>query len=110
MSLCLSVLCAKVWQIDSYNCSNLVGYGVGSIPCQSGHFNLEIRTWKPIGSTKDEISTFFLGNSQVLASDHLVYEKAETDRCKIQTVPSGTVQVSLSVMLRNFDDFFLDRH
>eukprot|EP00750_Incisomonas_marina_P006429 INCI14549.2.p1 GENE.INCI14549.2~~INCI14549.2.p1 ORF type:complete len:380 (+),score=52.27 INCI14549.2:108-1142(+) len=99
----------QVWQIDSYNCSNLVGYGVGSIPCQSGHFSIDINTWKPIGSSKDEVSTFFLGNSQVLASDLLVYEKAETERCLIQTIPSGTIHVNLSVMMRNFDDFFLDK-
>jgi len=48
-------------------------------------------------------------HTQVLASDLLVYEKAETERCLIQTIPSGTIHMSLSVMLRNFDDFFLDR-
>ncbi|XP_065176798.1 B9 domain-containing protein 2-like isoform X2 [Sycon ciliatum] len=81
----------------------LGGYGFCHLPTTPGSHQLQCVTWKPRGTARDQLSSFFLGGAAQLKDEGTVVNAAQ--RCQLHTVSSGTVQINVSVLLRNFDKF-----
>jgi B9 domain-containing protein 2 len=90
--------------LDVHNRCVLEGYGVANFPMAPGLHQLSLHCWKPrTSSLKDQLSETFLGGSVVLKNPH-VAASAE-DRYKLKTASSGTVNIEVNVVARNFSKF-----
>ncbi|ODN02972.1 B9 domain-containing protein 2 [Orchesella cincta] len=96
-------LILEVYRQDEFGRSDLSGYGVCHIPATPGNHIIEVPTWRPAGSTREEVVRHFVGGSAELSEPDLIVNP--TERYRLRTVPSGTATVELSVILRNFDKF-----
>lgn len=56
-----------------------------------------------VGSVREEVVRHFIGGSAELAEPDLITNP--TERYRLRTVPSGTVTIELSIILKNFDRF-----
>jgi hypothetical protein len=65
-----------------------------------GYHELEVHCWRPSGSIKDELQSFFLGTSSCLVDEEVIFGKAWEKRGKLKTVTSGIVSCR---MLKCFD-------
>lgn len=95
-------LLLRVWRLDDVGRIDLVSYGVCALPTNSGFYNLECPTWRPIGSWNDEAMTFFVGNPPRLTGTAAL-SKSFNERELLKTVSAGIVHIELEVLLRNFD-------
>ena len=95
----------QVWKLDSNGQQELAGYGFGHLPTVPGCHDVEIATWRPLGHTHEEISSFFLGGSDRLKRDSFdaIFSKAWVQRCHLQTVSSGTIMLSIATVLKHFN-------
>lgn len=85
--------------VDSDGRSRLGGYGHCFLPTAPSSEAIEVPCWRPVVSVRDELSSFFLGNVPQLASRDVVASHAAwTDRCRLVTVPSGTIQLRVAVL------------
>jgi B9 domain-containing protein 2 len=96
-------LLLEVFKLDEHGRNDLVGYGVVDLPTTSGAHDLECTTWRPRGDRKTEYAAFFIGGHPRLSKTGLnvLYRDAWESRMELTTVPSGTVYLSLEVLLRN---------
>ena len=121
-------LLLQVWHLDSYGRVQSLGYGFGHLPStpgkksnspalqyrwmclkpRVGYHELEISTWRPLGTLKEEIAAQFLGSTPHLRDIGLLFKRAWSDRCRLTTAPSGKIQVNLDVVLKNFRKFNVD--
>ncbi|KAF4529859.1 hypothetical protein B566_EDAN017680 [Ephemera danica] len=90
----------EVYQEDSYNRSELVGYGCCHIPSSAGTHQVTCATWRPLGSTRDRLRQYFVGGGPQLTNPDLV--SSTRDRFRLTTETMGTVHLELTVILRNF--------
>ncbi|XP_065176797.1 B9 domain-containing protein 2-like isoform X1 [Sycon ciliatum] len=93
----------EVWSQGLFGQCELSGYGFCHLPTTPGSHQLQCVTWKPRGTARDQLSSFFLGGAAQLKDEGTVVNAAQ--RCQLHTVSSGTVQINVSVLLRNFDKF-----
>lgn len=114
-------LIVQVWRLDSDGHLEVVGYGFSHLPSIPGKHDLSlhlhlvstgvgphkinIATWRPVGTLKEEISAQFLGGTPRLRDIGFLFEKAWSDRCRLLTTASGTVNVTVDVVLKNFHLF-----
>ena len=77
------------------------GYGFAHIPTTPGSHSVEIATWRPVGSTSDQLWSFFLGATPQLKNQDIVSTAA--DRFRLVTCGMGTVHADVHVIVRNFD-------
>ncbi|XP_071749350.1 B9 domain-containing protein 2 [Lepeophtheirus salmonis] len=85
----------------------LLGYGFSWIPSSPGSHNLEIRTWKPLGTpgaSSETLATFYLGGGHRLKNPDLLLSSGN-DRFRLTTTASGLVTIDLSLILRHFSKF-----
>lgn len=98
----------QVWQISdsgvSVSSGNVVGYGFLVLPFTSGHFDLRSQLWRPMGSGKEELEALLLGHTPELVTDDVIFTTAWSERCRLRTIATGQVHVSLGILLRNFHD------
>lgn len=95
-------LLLQVWHIDAHMKANVVGYGFVNLPFASGEHELTAALWRPMGSAKEELAATLLGRTPELVSDDVVFSAAWADRCRLQTVATGKVQLHVAIILRNF--------
>lgn len=69
-----------------------------------GYHSLEIRCWRPSGSVREELQSFFLGTSSCLLDEDTIFGKAWENRSQLVTVSSGIVKLNLTVLLRFFNE------
>jgi B9 domain-containing protein 2 len=95
----------EVWNLDSYGQRQLSGYGFCQIPTQAGVHDLKVSVWRPMGSSREEVFEYFLGNPPHLTNKKLLHDtsQANDDRFRITSKSAGTVHVRLNVMMRNID-------
>ncbi|KAL9644433.1 hypothetical protein ABK040_013661 [Willaertia magna] len=93
----------QVWYQDGYGRNDFVGYGVLNIPTESGYFDLEVVTWRPLGSFKDQINEMIIGG-RMQVKDLSIIHNGE-DRRKLTTISTGKIHVRLNVLLRNFKKY-----
>lgn len=86
----------EVYGVDSYGRVELAGYGCCIVPTSAGTHELRCPTWRPCGSVREQISSFFLGGGLRLKNKGLI--TAPTDRFRLQTEPAGEVLLQLSVL------------
>lgn len=96
----------EVWQQDAYRRSAPCAYGVAHLPSTPGHHKIEITTWRPIGSSSEEVSFFFTGGGLRLESTSILSESQE--RFRLQTESSGTITFDLFIITRNFERFGIE--
>lgn len=98
----------QVWQISdggvSVSNGNVVGYGFLALPFKSGQYALRSQLWRPMGSGKEELEAQLLGHTPELVTDDVVFTTAWSERCRLRTIATGQVHVSLGILLRNFHD------
>jgi len=102
-------LLMQVWKMDEYGSMHLAGYGFTHIPTTPGSHEIQVTTWRPVGTLKEEIATRFLGVTPQLRDMDLLFTKAWSDRCRLQTTSSGTINIRLDVITRNFEDQYVDK-
>lgn len=61
-----------------------------------------------MGSTGQELDSYFLGRTPALVEDGPLYETAWRERCRLITSPAGQVMVQLFVVSRNMDKHGVD--
>lgn len=87
--------------MDAFGRLELVGYGFCHIPTQPGSHEVDIPTWRPVGSPAEEFAAFYLGGVPRLVRSSYVYSK-RTERHRLITTGSGLVHVRFDVIVRNF--------
>lgn len=98
----------NVWNLDDHGSASLVAYGFCSIPICSGTYDLSCKTWRPVGTTDEEITRAFINAGPQLKNGNAIFDRFADDRVRLTTVASGTVHIQLSVMLRNIGEETLD--
>eukprot|EP00397_Hematodinium_sp_SG-2012_P048436 GEMP01055485.1.p1 GENE.GEMP01055485.1~~GEMP01055485.1.p1 ORF type:complete len:234 (+),score=42.78 GEMP01055485.1:50-703(+) len=96
----------QVLRLDDFGRIEPVSYGVLCLPNTVGHHEMKCRTWSVKGSTYDEVTAHFVGSKPQLVDPLAVIDarlSLNPERAGLLTEPSGTVHVSLDVILRNFD-------
>jgi hypothetical protein len=61
-----------------------------------------------VGSTSQELDSYFLGRTPALVDDGPMYETALKERCRLVTAPAGQVVIQLFVLCRNMEKRGLD--
>mmetsp|Transcript_34745 Transcript_34745/g.106746 ORF Transcript_34745/g.106746 Transcript_34745/m.106746 type:complete len:233 (-) Transcript_34745:153-851(-) len=93
----------NIQQIDEHGRAHPAGYGFCDIPMTAGISQVIVRCWRPTGSLRDEMTSFFMGTTAKLGNNDIVCSKtAWKSRCRLVTVPAGQVQINFNVVLRNF--------
>lgn len=77
----------EVFGVDAYGRSELCGYGSCMVPTSAGCHDLQCTTWRPCGTLREQLSTFFLGGNPRLKHTEIVTRP--TDRFRLHTQPSG---------------------
>lgn len=101
-------LLLQVWRMDEHGRLDLAGYAFVHVPTQPGHHSLSVPTWRPMGSLHEEVAAFFLGGTPQLRDTNVLFTKAWSDRCRLNTSTSGTIRINLDVVLRNFQENQVD--
>ena len=94
----------QVWELDEYGRSILSGYGFTHLPTNPGYHELEVRCWRPSGSLREELQSFFLGTSSCLVDEKVIFGKAWEARQNLTTISSGIVKINVNVLLRFFKE------
>lgn len=90
----------EVVAIDSYGRTEIAGYGCCMIPTVAGTHELTTHMWRPYGTMREQISTFFLGRAPELQHKDIV--SSSTDRFRLHTEPTGQVRLRISVLPKDF--------
>jgi len=93
----------EVYGVDIYGRTELAGYGQCTIPTIVGSHTITVSTWRPYGTLREQISTFFLGGTPRLKHTEIVTSPA--DRFRLHTQPSGEVQLQLGVLCKDFSRY-----
>lgn len=94
----------QVWRVDTHMSTRVAGYGFAAVPFAAGEHELRVKLWRPMGgSWVSELGARLTGNTPELVTDDVVVRSAIADRCRLETVATGSVRVRIGVMLRNFD-------
>jgi len=91
----------EVWGLDEHDCASLVAYGFCSVPMASGTYNLSCKTWRPVGTSEEEMTRAFIKAGPQLKSSSAIFDRFSDDRARLTTVGSGSVSVRLSVVLKH---------
>lgn len=98
----------EVWHRDTLNRCALIAYGLVDLPSQPGPVSLVCRTWRPLGSIVDKLSTIFTGETLQLTEESLVYSARH--RHNLTTESMGNVRLELSLIFKDFDKFGIETH
>lgn len=81
----------------------LDGYSFLALPTEAGHHFIESQAWRPVGTWREEVASFFIGGAPQLKTKNLLYTTAKDERIRITSMPIGTVHLEIDIMLRNFN-------
>ncbi|TPX35598.1 hypothetical protein SeLEV6574_g08175 [Synchytrium endobioticum] len=93
----------QVFYQDPAGLNQLYGYGFIHVPTSPGVHEVEVQTWRPLGTLSEQIWSYFTGCSTHLKNLHVVY--TPTDRFRLSTATMGKVHLELGVILRNFETY-----
>ncbi|CAH1644929.1 unnamed protein product [Spodoptera littoralis] len=97
-------LLVQVSCLDSIGRSWIVGYGCCSLPAVPGPHTIQVNCWVPATtSITDRIRQYFLGGSHQLIQSDIV--NLGLNRFKLKTQSKGSVQLQVTLLLRNFSQF-----
>ena len=95
----------QVWHQDSFGRIELYGYGSCHVPVSPGYHEIECATWRPMGSIKDQITSYFVGGSLQLKNPDLFNTSSIDELFRLKTVSMGKVHLRINVILRNFEKY-----
>lgn len=93
----------EVWHLDTFGRAELYGYGVCHVPVTPGYHEIECVTWRPMGTVKDQITSYFVGGALQLKNPDLA--NSSSDLYRLKTISMGKVHLRLNIILRNFDKY-----
>jgi B9 domain-containing protein 2 len=93
----------QVFHEDFFGRRELYGYGFVTVPTTPGIHDISCVTWRPVGSHRQQFSSFFLGGSPELTSDSLIHSCH--DRQHLRTQAMGRVHLRLMIILRHLSQF-----
>lgn len=91
----------KVWRLDSFGKLDTIAYGVLSLPNETGSFDLECPTWRPMSGFREESYNFYLGGPPKLVNSDAVV-KDLSQRRFLTTMSSGNIIVHMEVLMKAF--------
>eukprot|EP00742_Colponemidia_sp_Colp-10_P006160 GILJ01006593.1.p1 GENE.GILJ01006593.1~~GILJ01006593.1.p1 ORF type:complete len:209 (+),score=16.32 GILJ01006593.1:50-676(+) len=91
----------QVWKLDQFGRCDILSYGMCHLPSTAGSYNIVVPTWRPLGTTRDEVQAFFLGGVPQLKSLEPVSTASDL-RCRLRTESSGNLHLQVDVILKNF--------
>lgn len=86
----------EVWMIDSSKKSTLGGYGILTIPVQSGYHKLKIPCWRPVKTTSDKL----LGTYPEL--EHKDILLSSQNRYGLKTESTGDIVLEIDILVKDF--------
>ncbi|XP_038222570.1 B9 domain-containing protein 2 [Zerene cesonia] len=90
--------------LDSLGRSWVLGYGYSTLPTAPGFHTLKVPCWIPAAtSISDKIRQYFIGGSHQLSKTDII--SLGNDRCKLNTLSKGIIELNVCVVLRNFTQF-----
>lgn len=96
----------KVWRLDSYGKLDNIAYGVINLPNETGSFDIECPTWRPMSGWREESYNYYLGGPPKLVnSDPIVRDLNQ--RRFLTSMSSGTVHIHCEVLMKAFRDAFI---
>ena len=93
----------KVWRLDQYGKLDNIAYGVTNLPNETGSFDLECPTWRPMTSWTEESHNFYLGGPPKLVNTNVIVKELN-HRKYLTTMSSGTIIVHCEVLMKSFRD------
>uniref|UniRef100_A0A7S3DEX6 B9 domain-containing protein 2 n=1 Tax=Palpitomonas bilix TaxID=652834 RepID=A0A7S3DEX6_9EUKA len=91
----------QVWGQSHDGTNDLQGYGFVSVPMASGSYDLSIRTWRPIGSFRDEITSVLVGGHPQVTAEEIIYN--DDDRFRLKTESTGEIIIHLEILHKDFE-------
>ena len=96
----------KVWRLDQYGKLDNIAYGVMNLPNETGSFELECPTWRPMSGWREESYSYYLGGPPKLVnSDPIVRDLNQ--RRFLTSMSSGTVHIHCEVLMKSFRDAYI---
>lgn len=96
----------KVWRLDQYGKIDNIAYGVINLPNETGSFELECPTWRPMSGWREESYSYYLGGPpKLINSDPIVRDLNQ--RRFLTSMSSGTVQIHCEVLMKSFRDVYI---
>lgn len=77
------------------------GYGCCIVPVSSGEHDLKCSMWRPRGTLREQISTFFLGGTPTLKHKEVITSGG--DRYRLHTESTGEVHLRLAILTKDFE-------
>ena len=93
----------KVWRLDSYGKLDNIAYGVVNLPNETGSFELEVPTWRPMTGWREESYAYYLGGPPKLVNSDPVVRDLNQRRY-LTSMSSGTIHVHVEVLMKAFDE------
>jgi len=98
----------QAYRLDWTGRRILVGYGFEHLPTAPGTHQMKVCLWRPTGSKEQELSAYLLGSMPALVNHEPLYDSAWRERCRLVTIPAGSVRIDLSVLTRNMQQVGVD--
>lgn len=96
----------KVWRLDQYGKLDNIAYGVINLPNETGAFDIECPTWRPMSGWREESYNYYLGGPPKLVnSDPIVRDLNQ--RRFLTSMSSGTVHIHCEVLMKAFRDCYI---
>ncbi|CEM16014.1 unnamed protein product [Vitrella brassicaformis CCMP3155] len=92
----------QIWRLDEFGRVFVVSYGTSSLPTLAGHYEVDVNTWTPLGTFAEELYAHYVGGRPQLTQLEVI-DKHAKDRSRLYAASSGTVRISLDVIVRNFE-------
>jgi Ciliary basal body-associated, B9 protein len=95
-----------VWRLDQYGKLDNIAYGVINLPNETGSFELECPTWRPMSGWREESYSYYLGGPPKLVnSDPIVRDLNQ--RRFLTSMSSGTVHIHCEVLMKSFRESYI---
>ncbi|KNC54346.1 uncharacterized protein AMSG_10339 [Thecamonas trahens ATCC 50062] len=100
-------LLLKVASYDWWERNRLEGYAHVDLPARPGHYMLEVPTWKPALSVRQQLQSYFIGGSPELAEfGHAAVPSSHEagtplNKLGFETESSGSLKIRLNVVRRS---------
>jgi hypothetical protein len=91
----------SVWRLDQYGKHDTIAYGICNLPNETGSFDLEVPTWRPMTGWREESYNFYLGGPPKLGETGVIVRDLQ-QRQYLTSMSSGTVTVHCEVLLKGF--------
>ena len=92
----------EIWEVSYEGKYTIAGYGVGTVPCSPGTHKLLINWWRPIDTSWwGLVSEYLLGTKPEITHKDMVISSVE--RNGFETESTGTVEVEIGVITKNFE-------